>query len=158
MAFNTQTFKIRALTSAVFVIVMLSGLLINQWTFVILFSVIHFGCWAEYQKLIAIIDSDYENITPFHKYGVQLLGWGFMLWLTNGAAFNVGDVALYEIGWFLLLILVIALPVMEIVSSNKLNLKNLGYSLLGFLYISLSLGLMINLRAEGILFFDNMVS
>jgi len=55
MAFNWQTFKTRTLTAAVFVVVMLAGLLINRWTFFILFSVIHFGCWWEYLKLMNII-------------------------------------------------------------------------------------------------------
>jgi phosphatidate cytidylyltransferase len=51
MALNVQTFKTRSLTAVVFVAVMLAGLLINQWTFFILFSIIHFGCWVEYLKL-----------------------------------------------------------------------------------------------------------
>jgi phosphatidate cytidylyltransferase len=55
MAFNWQTFKTRTLTAAVFVVVMLAGLLINRWTFFILFSVIHFGCWWEYLKLMKLI-------------------------------------------------------------------------------------------------------
>ena len=55
MAFNWQTFKTRTLTAAVFVLVMLAGLLINRWTFFILFSVIHFGCWWEYLKLVKMI-------------------------------------------------------------------------------------------------------
>jgi phosphatidate cytidylyltransferase len=50
MAFNLQTFKTRTISAAVFGVVMLSGLLINHWTFVILFSIIHFGCWVEYQR------------------------------------------------------------------------------------------------------------
>ncbi len=157
MALHAETFKTRAITAAVFVIVMLSGLLINQWTFLILFSIIHFGCWIEYQKLIVLIDPDYKIITPFHKYGVRLLGLGFMLWLTN-SAFDIGNINLYEIGWWLVIILLIALPIVEIVLSGQFNLKNLGYSLLGLIYISLSLGLMINLRAEGILFFGSMAS
>ncbi len=145
MALNLQTFKTRTLTAVVFVIIMLTGLLINQWTFLVLFSVIHYGCWVEYQKLIALIDSDYKNISPFHKYGIRLLGFGFMLWVTTDA-FKIGDVALYEIGWWLLIIMLIALPVMEIVVSRQFNLKNLGYSFLGFLYISISLGLLLNIR------------
>jgi phosphatidate cytidylyltransferase len=157
MALHTETFKTRTITAAVFVVVMLSGLLINQWTFLILFSIIHYGCWIEYQKLIALIDDDYKNITPFHKYGVRLLGWGFMLWVTN-SAFDIGGINLYEIGWWLLIISLIALPVVEIVLSKQFNLKNFGYSLLGLLYISLSCGLMVNLRAEGILSFGSMVT
>lgn len=63
MALNLQTLKTRSLSALVFVIVMLSGLLWNHWSFFILFTVIHFGCWIEYQKLMAKIDSDYAQIT-----------------------------------------------------------------------------------------------
>lgn len=56
MAFNWQTFKTRTLTAAVFVVVMLAGLLINRWSFFILFSVIHFGCWWEYLNLLKKIN------------------------------------------------------------------------------------------------------
>jgi phosphatidate cytidylyltransferase len=145
MALNIQTFKTRSLTAAVFVVIMLAGLLINEWTFLVLFSVIHYGCWVEYQKLITAIDPDYKNISPFHKYGVRLMGFGFMLWVTNDV-FKIGTVALYEVGWWLLIITLIALTIMEIVVSRQFNFKNLGYSLLGFIYISVSLGLLLNIR------------
>jgi hypothetical protein len=56
MAFNWQTFKTRTLTAAVFVVVMLAGLLINRWTFFILFSVIHFGC------LVGVFEVDENNL------------------------------------------------------------------------------------------------
>lgn len=52
MAFNFQTFKTRALTALIFVAVMLLGLLWNFWSFVVLFTVIHFGCWFEFVKLM----------------------------------------------------------------------------------------------------------
>lgn len=52
MALNIQTFKTRALTALLFVIVMLTGLLWNFWSFLILFTVIHFGCWYEFVKLM----------------------------------------------------------------------------------------------------------
>lgn len=52
MALNIQTFKTRALTALLFVIVMLVGLLWNFWSFVVLFTVIHFGCWYEFVKLM----------------------------------------------------------------------------------------------------------
>ncbi|HMU45632.1 MAG TPA: phosphatidate cytidylyltransferase [Chitinophagaceae bacterium] len=58
MAFNWQTFRIRTLTAAVFVAIMLTGLLWNFWSFLILFSVIHFGCWWEYIKLLRKIYSN----------------------------------------------------------------------------------------------------
>lgn len=52
MALNIQVFKTRALTALLFVVVMLTGLLWNFWSFAILFTVIHFGCWYEFVKLM----------------------------------------------------------------------------------------------------------
>jgi phosphatidate cytidylyltransferase len=52
LALNIQTFKTRALTALLFVVVMLTGLLWNFRSFAILFTVIHFGCWYEFVKLM----------------------------------------------------------------------------------------------------------
>ena len=72
MAWNWKTFNTRALTALLFAAVMLAGLLINEWTFLLLFTVIHFGCWYEYQKLVGLIDEGYRSIHPLHRYGVML--------------------------------------------------------------------------------------
>ena len=56
MAFDTKTFKTRTLTATIFAIAMLIGLLWNQWSFIILFTIIHFGCWFEFIKLLKKID------------------------------------------------------------------------------------------------------
>lgn len=144
MAFNWQTFKTRALTAVVFVAVMLAGLLWNQWSFFILFSIIHFGCWTEYQKLVILIDPGYKEITPFHKYGVMLAGWCLMLWF-SGDNLAIGGLRLHEMGWWLGLILVFLLPITELLFSGNIRLKNIAHSLFGLLYISLSWGLMMDL-------------
>jgi phosphatidate cytidylyltransferase len=52
MALNVATLKTRALTAVVFVAVMLAGLLWNKWSFLILFTIVHFGCWYELVKLM----------------------------------------------------------------------------------------------------------
>ena len=147
MAFNPRTFKTRTLTAAVFVVVMLAGLLWNQWSFFILFSVIHFGCWIEYQKLIGLIDKDYQQITPFHRYGVMLAGWCIMLYLTNNSYIILG-MYLHELGWWTSLTFVFILPINELLFTKHIRLKNIGYSALGLLYISLSWGLMIDMRSS----------
>ena len=51
MAFNWQIFRTRTLTAIVFAGVMIAGLLLNHWSFLLLFSIIHFGCWWEYLNL-----------------------------------------------------------------------------------------------------------
>jgi phosphatidate cytidylyltransferase len=64
MTLDSKAFKTRTLTAIVFVIVMLAGLLWNQWSFIILFTIIHFGCWYEFIKLIKKINpSSYKLIS-----------------------------------------------------------------------------------------------
>lgn len=144
MAFNWQTFRTRTITAAVFVVVMLAGLLFNHWTFFILFSVIHFGCWIEYQRIVGLIDKDYAGITPFHKYGVMIAGWCIMLYFTNDA-FILFRLRLHELGWWLGLMFIFILPIIELLFARHIQLKNIGYSALGLLYISLSWALMMDL-------------
>jgi phosphatidate cytidylyltransferase len=52
MALNKEVFKTRSLTAIVFVAVMLLGILWNRWGFSVLFTIIHFGCWYEFVKLM----------------------------------------------------------------------------------------------------------
>jgi phosphatidate cytidylyltransferase len=56
MAFDSKTFQKRAVTAIVFVVVMLAGLLWNGWSFILLFTIIHFGCWYEFIRLIKKIN------------------------------------------------------------------------------------------------------
>jgi phosphatidate cytidylyltransferase len=150
MAFHLGTFKIRIFTAIVFAVIMLCGVLINYWTFLLLFIIIHFGCWVEYQKISALIEPEYKSISSFHKYGVMIVGFGFMLWMTNDA-YLIGSVKLSEIGWYFMLVTLIALPVNEILVSRHFNLKVIFISIAGLLYISLSCGLMIDLRSKGMI-------
>jgi phosphatidate cytidylyltransferase len=149
MALHLATLRTRTLTAAVFVVIMLIGLLWNHWSFFILFSVIHFGCWIEYQRLLGLIDEDYAEISSFHKYGVMIAGWCIMLYFTNDA-FRFLGVRLHAIGWWLGLIFVFLLPIIELLFASNIRLKNIGYSAGGLLYISLSLGLMMDLRCQGL--------
>ena len=151
MAFNVQTFKTRALTATVFVVIMLLGLLWNHWSFFILFSIIHFGCWIEYHRLIGLIDNEYRQISSFHKYGVMIAGWCIMLYFTNDA-YMIGTLHLHSLGWWLGLILVFLLPVIELLFAREVNPKNIGYSALGLVYISLSWGLLMDVRSVGMVF------
>jgi len=146
MAFNWQTFRTRALTALVFVAVMACGLLVSTWTFFLLFSMVHFGCWIEYQKLVGRFVPDYAGITPLHKYGVILAGWGMLMYATQGSLTLFG-VSVAAIGFWLCLICLIALPLAEILFARKLEATNIAWSTLGLLYISLSLTLYMHLRS-----------
>lgn len=141
MAFNWQTFRTRALSAIVFVIVMLFGLLWNHWSFLALFSIIHFGCWIEYQRLVEKIDPKYANISAFHRYGVMFTGWGFMLWMTN-EAYNISEVRMSDIGFWMMVVGAVAVNVDTVMQRRG---KLIAHSLMGLLYISLGLGLLINM-------------
>ncbi|HEY4874628.1 MAG TPA: phosphatidate cytidylyltransferase [Puia sp.] len=146
MALNKATFRTRAISATIFAVVMLAGLLWNFWSFFILFSVIHFGCWKEFQKLIGLINKDYAAISSFHKYGVMITGWCFMLFFAND--FKILSVSLHLVGLWAGLFFLIVLPLAEIIFVRKINLKIIGYSLLGLLYISLSWGLLTDIRSK----------
>jgi len=68
MAINIETLKIRSLTALVFVVVMLGGLLWNEWSFLALFLLIHFGCWYEFVKVMKKIYT--EKYFPYTLLGI----------------------------------------------------------------------------------------
>jgi len=141
MALNASVFKTRSLSAVVFVIVMLAGLLLNQWLFLLLILIIHTGCWLEFEKLISLRDETYNQRIGFHKYGVICLGITFILWLTNNT-YTILGVRISEAGWWLMLMIILALPLTELLFSRYFNIKNMGYSFSGLVYISLSLALL----------------
>ena len=145
MAFNWKTFQTRTLTAIVFAAVMLTGLLWNNWSFFILFSFIHFGCWWEYFNLLEKI-----NNTSYHRYtriGFMLIGFAVMLW-ASGGAIEINSYSLKEN--FAIPIIVAGLIILTfgIFQTKTTKLKDLIAADLGFLYISLSWGLMLNLYNE----------
>ena len=144
MAFNLQTFRTRAITAIVFAMVMLFGLLWNQWSFLVLFSVIHVGCWIEYQKLVGLIDKDYRGIGPLHQYGILFAGWGLQLWMTN-ESYQIGRISIHVAGWWIFSIGVLVFVMDEFLLGKKFTPRLWGYSILGLVYISLSWGLMMRL-------------
>lgn len=142
MAFHWQTFRTRALTAIIFAAVMLAGLFWNNWSFFILFSVIHFGCWFEYFKLLEKIHN-----TRFHMYtqlGFMLLGYGIMIWFC-GPAYTISSYGLKENFSLPVSAAGFILSAIGIFQKHTVQLKSFGAAALGILYISLSWGLMIDL-------------
>lgn len=147
MALNTAVFRTRTLTALVFAAVMLTGLLWNQWSFLFLFSIIHFGCWWEFLRLTEKIKG--ASIHIYSKLGFALLGFGGMLLFcdsryTAGAYPLAGNVFLpITIAGFVLLVAGLFL---------QPSFRPGAYALagLGWIYISLSVGLLISLWQSGI--------
>lgn len=55
MSFNIPVLKTRALTAVFFVMIMLAGLLLSGYSFLLLFSIVLIGCLFEFYKIIKII-------------------------------------------------------------------------------------------------------
>ena len=121
MALNVATLKTRSLTAVVFVAVMLTGLLWNFWSFLILFTIIHFGCWYELVKLtkkiyaekyllyslfglvyitmpvLMLIDlrriwSDFEGFKVLNDFGNTIpIAIIFSIWINDTMAYFVGS-------------------------------------------------------------------
>jgi phosphatidate cytidylyltransferase len=142
MAFNWKTFQTRASTAVVFVAVMLVGLLWNQWSFLVLFSIIHFGCWWEYLRLMEKIHTTSYHI--YTKLGFMLMGFGLMLWFC-GPAYQISGYGLKENLSLPVSLAGIILLVTGVFQNMKVELRSFGAAALGLLYISLSWGLMMDL-------------
>lgn len=145
MAFNWSTFKTRTLTAVVFAAVMLFGLLWNNWSFLILISVIHFGCWREYLKLTERICQ-----CSFHSYmkmGFMVMGYGLMLWFC-GPGYHAGGYGIRENLSLPVSAAGFALVVMGVFQKNRVGLKSFGMAFGGIIYISLCWGLMLDLFAQ----------
>ncbi|MEI9808470.1 MAG: phosphatidate cytidylyltransferase [Bacteroidota bacterium] len=154
MAFNWQTFRTRTVTAIVFAAVMLTGLLWNHWSFLVLFSIIHFGCWWEYLKLTEKIHHIFFH--PYIKLGFMLTGYGLMLWFC-GPAYKINGYGLKENFSLSISAAGFVLMMIGIFQKNTVKIKAFGAAALGLLYISLSWGAMISLYREyDIHFYDTM--
>ena len=75
----------------------------------------------------------------------MIAGWCIMLYFTNDA-FTVFGIRLHALGWWLGLTFAFILPIIELLFAKNIQLKNIGHSAFGLIYISLSWGLMMDLR------------
>ena len=88
MAFDPKAFKTRTLTATVFVIVMLAGLLWNRWSFIALFTIIHFGCWYEFIKLVKKINPNSYKIISLSGLVYITLPVVLLLYIRIGTDIN----------------------------------------------------------------------
>jgi phosphatidate cytidylyltransferase len=144
MAFNWKTFQTRTLTAIIFVAVMLTGLLWNKWSFLALFSIIHFGCWWEYFSLLEKIHKTVYHL--FTRIGFMLMGFSIML-VFCGPIFQINNYQLRDLS-FPVAVAGLVILAIGIILTKNIKLKPFGKAVLGLLYISLSWGLAMNLYKE----------
>jgi phosphatidate cytidylyltransferase len=148
MAFNKEVFRTRALTAVIFAAVMLTGLLWNGWTFFILFSIVHFGCWHEYRKLMSLIDPAYAQIGEDHFTWISVAGWIGMI-AASGQLLDLEAFRINEPTRLALPLIIWALPTVvgHLIRRHLPSARTLMISLAGSLYISGSMMMLMHLRS-----------
>ena len=143
MSMNWTTFRTRTMTAVVFVIIMLLGMLWNEWSFFVLFSIIHAGCWIEYHRLNQKILPSYINLHALYRAGLLFIGWGFCFWMYRSAIthelFAKTGILLLAAGSFAL--------ITGTLLSLKAGIKSLAAGFIGLLYLSISFALLMHLRS-----------
>jgi len=132
---------VRILAGAVFVGLLLGGILINEYTFLIVFSVITALCLYEFYGLIEkdakVNVSKWLNITG----GILLFGGAFIYnSASNCLVIASLSLTLLPYGIFLLVLFI-----SELYKKRTNPLQSLAYSLLGQIYIALPFALLNNL-------------
>ncbi|MET6999301.1 phosphatidate cytidylyltransferase [Chitinophaga defluvii] len=140
-----KTFFTRTASALVFVAIMLGGILWSPFTFFLLFFLVSFFALQEFFKLMRLIDPDYAGITSWHKYGI-LIGSCALFMAFTGQHFAFGGFSLGYLGWCIAVIFMLVLPIGEILLSPGFSLKNIGYSALGLVYVTLPLALLVHIR------------
>jgi phosphatidate cytidylyltransferase len=144
MALNFSVFKVRALSAIVFAVIMIGGLVWNNWSFFILFTTIAVGCLIEYQKLLTLIYPSYKNISLIHKWGLPILGFVIMMTLANNTL-GIKGISIKFVGSRTVPFILGAMLLSDIFS-KKINLSNWAISFFGLVYIPMSLSLFFQLR------------
>jgi phosphatidate cytidylyltransferase len=146
MAFNFSVLKVRAMSALVFVIIMLGGLLWNNYSFFTLFIVIAMGCLFEYQKLLALIYPKYKTISLLHKWGFYILAAGIMFTLSvkilplNAVIFKLVGTKIVPI--------ILSIMIFGDVLSKKISLQNWTISIAGLIYIPMGLSLFYQIKGS----------
>ncbi len=144
MAFNFSVFKVRALSALVFVIIMIGGMVWNNYSFFTLFVIIAMGCLFEYQKLISLIYPNYKTISLLHKWGFYLLAAGIMFTLAakilplEGQIFSFVGTKIVPI--------ILGIMILGDVFSKNISLQNWAISIAGLIYIPMGLSLFYQIK------------
>jgi phosphatidate cytidylyltransferase len=145
MAFNFSVFRVRALSALVFVVIMLAGLIWNNWSFLSLFLVIATGCLYEYQKLLGLIFPAYQNKSAIHKWGLYLLAIGIMLTLSIGL--KLVDASIYiMVGKYIVPAIALVMVIADLIT-KKFSLQNIAISVAGLIYIPMGLSLIFQIKS-----------
>ena len=142
MALNVPTFFKRLGSSVVFVAIMLTGLLWNEWTFLALVCLINFLCFKEFIRLMQKIDS--ESYWPkWIPEIIQMAGfiWLFMILLATGVLNDFSIIMHHCVYAFALIFIPVFM--LAAILSKRTAWQACMQALFGLLYIVMPMTLLI---------------
>lgn len=141
MALNMPTFYKRTGSAIVFAVVMLTGLLWNEWAFLVLACLINALCLRDYFRLMQKIDNDVWW-PVWVQVAMQIIS--FLLICTFCIAADSVSNVLWTI--FRIMPMIPALFILACTLSKKQSLQSLLHAMGGLFYITLSLILLTSMR------------
>ncbi len=156
MALDKKTFRTRTITAIVFAAVMLLGLFTNLFIFSLLFAIVQVGCWIEYLGLVEKIYN--TRIDKVIKYFFAVCG------LTAMFVFGLRNISVdfwmepfgYKISYKYIFWAVLIIGCFIVVFQNKQIAQKAKLPIFGgFLYISLPLCYLLNLRDGALMAVDD---
>jgi len=150
MSTFSRTFITRSITAVVFVAIMLMGLLLNRYSFLILFILISAGCMVEYQQLMHLVmvrfskSKEVEKPNPVQRIAMWLGVSGILL-MGVGGALPAHSLRIDVIGFDVLMISFVLIPLSDLFIGSFRWVSAL-FSLIGCLYVGLAPAFMIYFR------------
>jgi len=135
-----KTFVTRSLSATVFAVVMLGGILWNDWSFTILFFIINAGALWEYYKLVSNFYLR-GKISP-HRYRYIGVALGSIFYCVFSYFLLQGVSAVLGILFALLIPLLLVFFVIELYSYSENGIVNAALNVFGLVYISFPLALL----------------
>ncbi|HVB02087.1 MAG TPA: phosphatidate cytidylyltransferase [Chitinophagaceae bacterium] len=142
-----KTFVTRTLTATIFAAIMLVGILWNEISFFLLFSLISIFTQMEYIRISRKLDYRYSRVSPLYPISLLIANCGIVIFY-SGKLIHIGSIYLSTAGPWIVLAALLSLIFTEWQSSQPGKLIRAGLSFFGLSYISLSAAMMVDLRME----------
>lgn len=133
---------------------MLAGILWNEISFILLFAIISTGALMEYFRLVRKMDNGYDKDSGWQYIGALCANIAIIVMFIGGDVWTRGLegagtlLPIHAIGVLLSILFLMVLPLGDIIISQRIDMKNLRFTLLGLLYISLPFSLLIWIRTH----------